>query len=133
MRGSGNINIEDNNFLNNRSKINVFHLVESKTYLLKMGIRPLVLLEVALGAETDSARFTTERSLKIVYVDMEPQLAWLGEHLIAHDAHAAAILKHTVTNTHWLYVNRPPCEVIYCISIDYSVLSQSEVFFLKTS
>ena len=55
---------------------------------------PLVFLQMALGAEAHGTGVTTERPLKVVDVDVEPELGGLAEHLAADAAHALPVLVH---------------------------------------
>ena len=56
--------------------------------------RPLVFLQMALGAEAHRTGVTTERALKVVDVDVEPELGRLAEHLAADTAHTLTVLVH---------------------------------------
>ena len=46
-----------------------------------------VLLQVALGAETDRTRLAPEWPLKVMDVHMEPQLGGLRKHFLADSTH----------------------------------------------
>jgi hypothetical protein len=54
--------------------------------LVEVSDRPFVLLKVAFGAKGDSARVASERSLKIMDVDVESQLSGLGKNFVANSA-----------------------------------------------
>ena len=47
---------------------------------------------MTFGAEAHGTGVTTERPLKVVNVDVEPELGGLAEHLAADAAHALAVL-----------------------------------------
>lgn len=69
-------------------------------YLIVMGNRSLVLRQVTLGSEGDGAALASEWPLKVMNVDMQPQLTRLAEHLVANATHAPAVLGHTATTLH---------------------------------
>ena len=60
--------------------------------LVKVAHGPLVLLQMALCSEADSACIASEGPLKVMNVDVEPQLRGLREHFLADPAYRLAVL-----------------------------------------
>jgi hypothetical protein len=51
-------------------------------------------LKMSLGAERYRTRLTTEWPFKVMDVDVETELAWLGEDFITDDTNATPIIRH---------------------------------------